>query len=181
VAHSFAGNISATLELIRLQWRYMLDGPGFTNSTLIEGYDVNGGQDYPLYDNPARGSHAHGWAAGPTSSLMTEILGIKLLEPAGRKWTISPQPGDLTSVRGGFQTSLGKFEVVFESSDSGETLEIEAPPGSSGFLLWAGQTGGVQIKGGGRWSWTKGPNGAIKGGKVVQSGAGMFVQARPRQ
>jgi hypothetical protein len=84
LAHSGAGNQDAAMELIELMWGYMLNGPGMTNSTLLEGYRLDGYIQYPAYWSAARNSHAHGWAAGPTTVLMKGILGIKLLSPLGK-------------------------------------------------------------------------------------------------
>lgn len=42
MAHCEAGRFQTSIDLMRLMWGYMLDGPGMTNSTLIEGYSVDG-------------------------------------------------------------------------------------------------------------------------------------------
>ncbi|KAK7953957.1 alpha-L-rhamnosidase A [Apiospora saccharicola] len=63
-AHCAAGNHDAAVELMLLMWGYLLEGPGFTNSTLAEGFRTDGYVHYPAYPIPSRNSHAHGWAAG---------------------------------------------------------------------------------------------------------------------
>ncbi|KAL9581666.1 MAG: hypothetical protein Q9212_003755 [Teloschistes hypoglaucus] len=75
LAHCAAGNYDAAVELTQLMWGYMLDGEGFTNSTCVEGYRIDGDIQYPAYWSSARNSHAHGWSTGPTMLLLTEILG----------------------------------------------------------------------------------------------------------
>ncbi|KAG0134910.1 Six-hairpin glycosidase-like protein [Tuber indicum] len=165
-AHTQIGNYQNALDLMRRQWGYMLDGPGFTNSTLVEGFRMDGDIQYPAYWSSTRNSHAHGWSAGPTSVLTDSILGIKLLSPLGKTWSITPQPGDLTHVEGGFQTSLGKFVVNYDKTAEEEVLEVETPEGSFGTLNWGGLVGGMKMEAGGKWRLTKSRDGRIRGGKV---------------
>lgn len=102
-AHCAASNHDAAVELMLLMWGYLLDGPGFTNSTLAEGFRTDGYVHYPAYPVPSRNSHAHGWSTGPTSTLMHGILGIRMLKPGGAEWMISPVlPAWLGWMRGGF-------------------------------------------------------------------------------
>ncbi|KAL7267753.1 hypothetical protein RUND412_009644 [Rhizina undulata] len=165
-AHVAAGEIQTALDLIRLQWGYMLDGPGFTNSTFVEGYRVDGDIKYPAYNSITRNSHAHGWSTGPTSMLTASLLGIELLSPAGKEWAIEPKTGDLERVEGGFETDLGKFVVKWEkeSEFSEASLEIETPVGTRGVVAWGGVRG-LSVMGGGKWKWVK--RGArVMGGKV---------------
>ncbi len=134
--------MDAATELMELMWGYMLDGEGMTNSTLVEGYRVDG----DAYGSRARNSHAHGWATGPTSMLVQGVLGIKLPSPLGRTWEIGPcLTRWLAWARGGFATRLGRLEVVVEllRNQAGrrvESLEIAYPEGSSGVVKWGGQT-----------------------------------------
>lgn len=102
-AHCAASNHDAAVELMLLMWGYLLDGPGFTNSTLAEGFRTDGYVHYPAYPVPSRNSHAHGWSTGPTSTLIHGILGIRLLKPGGAEWMLSPVlPAWLGWMRGGF-------------------------------------------------------------------------------
>ncbi|KAI7092657.1 hypothetical protein KC316_g21912, partial [Hortaea werneckii] len=48
-AHLEAGNVSAALALMRLEWGYMLDYKYMTNSTFIEGYSFDGSLHYAPY------------------------------------------------------------------------------------------------------------------------------------
>jgi hypothetical protein len=146
LGHSAAGNNDAAVELIELMWGYMMDGPGMTNSTLLEGYRTDGYVQYPAYWAAARNSHAHGWAAGPTTVLTQGILGIKLNSPLGKTWTIEPRLTKwLSYARGGFATKLGKFEVdvtLMRSLSTGrkiESLKFNVPEGTTGLVKWGGK------------------------------------------
>ena len=69
--HFMANRTAAALALIRTMWAdFMLDDPRMTNSTLIEGYSMDGSLHYPAYASDAVISHAHGFSTGPTGSLM---------------------------------------------------------------------------------------------------------------
>lgn len=158
-AHCAAGNHDAAIELIEMMWGHMLDGAGFTNSTLAEGYRVDGDAQYPAYWSSARNSHAHGWSTGPTMVLLTQVLGIELLTPLGRTWHIEPHLTKwLTHIRGGFATRLGNFEVVVKSMKdlSGgkvEVLQVETPKHSSGTIVCGGQE--LRSVRGGRRQWVR--------------------------
>lgn len=130
--HFLAHNATAGLELMRLQWGFMLDDPRMTNSTFIEGYSTTGELHYAPYLNDARISHAHGWATGPTASLTNHVAGLQLVSKGGEKWSVKPQMGDLKRVHAGFRTDLGLFEVKVEVGDGGLEMEIEAPEGTVG-------------------------------------------------
>ncbi|KZM26600.1 catalytic [Ascochyta rabiei] len=131
--HFLAENATAGLELMRLQWGFMLDDPRMTNSTFIEGYSTTGELHYAPYLNDARISHAHGWATGPTSSLTTYIAGIQLLSAGGKTWRIAPSLGDLKIADAGFSTDVGLFSAKTQVDDNGAwTIEFEAPQRTSG-------------------------------------------------
>ncbi|KAF2633038.1 glycoside hydrolase family 78 protein [Macroventuria anomochaeta] len=132
-AHFLAENTTAGLELMRLQWGFMLDDPRMTNSTFIEGYSTTGELHYAPYLNDARISHAHGWATGPTSSLTFYIAGIQLLSAGGKTWRIAPSLGDLKIADAGFSTDIGFFSAKTQVGDEGAwAMEFEAPQGTSG-------------------------------------------------
>lgn len=144
LAHCAAGNHDAAVELAELMWGYMLDGDGFTNSTCVEGYRIDGNIQYPAYWSSARNSHAHGWSTGPTMVLLTEILGIKLQTPLGREYRIEPHLTKwLKNARGGFATGLGRFEVVLrrmkvKGLGRVEVLDLWTPAGSKGVVEFGG-------------------------------------------
>ena len=180
-AHLLAGNASAALDLIRLEWGFMLNDPRMTNSTFIEGYQDDGVLHYAPYTNDPRISHAHGWATGPTSTLTFYIGGIHLLSAGGQTWEISPTLGDLTFVDTGFETSLGGFASQVNASAGGTItgFKFSAPAGTTGSVKLPGVTGSlvsgngtsVALTGGsasevpgGNWTLVLSANGTTSGG-----------------
>ncbi|PWY94987.1 Six-hairpin glycosidase [Aspergillus sclerotioniger CBS 115572] len=142
-AHYLAGQPDRALDLLRLQWGFMLDDPRMTNSSFIEGYSTDGSLVYAPYRNTPRVSHAHGWSTGPTSALTIYTAGLHLTGPAGVTWLFKPQPGNLTQVEAGFETRLGLFESVIRRSSTGEyqDLTFTAPNGTSGSVELSGVAG----------------------------------------
>jgi hypothetical protein len=130
--HFLAGNASAALALMRLQWGFMLDDERMTNSTFIEGYSSSGELHYAPYLNDARISHAHGWGTGPTASLSFYVAGVQLLSAGGRTWRIAPELGDLKHVDAGFSTGLGLFKAKTEVRGGEVEMEFETPKGTRG-------------------------------------------------
>lgn len=163
-AHFLAENASRALELMKLEWGFMLDDPRMTNSTFIEGYSTDGSIHYPPYSEDSRVSHAHGWAAGPTSALTFSVAGIQLLSPVGRTWRIAPMLADLKSVDAGFATSLGTFSSKIEIGEDGSlSMEFEAPEGTSGSVsVPAGECSGTV--------WLEGHSGGGKTGSYEADG-----------
>lgn len=142
-AHFLANNASAAIDLMRLQWGFMLNDPRMTNSTFIEGYEANGDLHYAPYKNDPRVSHAHGWATGPTSTMMFYVAGIHLLTDGGSTWRIAPGLGDLTSVDAGFRTNVGAFSSQINASSSGTItgMMFSAPAGTTGSVSVPGVSG----------------------------------------
>lgn len=143
-AHIAAGNALNALDLIRLEWGYMLDGPNMTNSTFIEGYSADGSLVYAPYSNDARISHAHGWSTGPTGMLSQFVAGIQVTAAAGSEWRIAPLVGDLTTVVSGMSTSLGSFSVDIGADGAGgiTSLSFETPEGTTGDVVLPSGTAG---------------------------------------
>lgn len=132
-AHLQAGNVSAALALMRLEWGFMLDDPRMTNSTFIEGYSSDGTLHYAPYTNDPRVSHAHGWSTGPTAFLSQYIAGIQLSSAGGRTWKIAPKLGDLTTAHAGFSTPVGAFEAWTNVTDAGAlSIDFSTPVGTKG-------------------------------------------------
>jgi len=134
-AHVLSGNVTAALDLMRLQWGFMLDDPRMTNSTFIEGYSANGELHYAPYTNDPRVSHAHGWATAPTSVLTMEIAGLQLTSAAGKTWKVAPQLGNLKMTDTGFQTPLGSYSAQTNATSAGDiSIDFSAPAGTSGVV-----------------------------------------------
>ncbi|KGO41074.1 Bacterial alpha-L-rhamnosidase [Penicillium expansum] len=141
-AHYIAGSPNSALDLLRLEWGFMMDDPRMTNSTFIEGYSSDGSLQYEPYTNDLRVSHAHGWSTGPTSVLMNYAAGLRLKSAAGATWSIAPQPGNLTSVDAGFVTKLGTFAIDFEVRDGTyQHLRFSTPIGTTGDVVFSGENG----------------------------------------
>lgn len=136
-AHLVGGNAAGALDLMRLQWGFMLDDPRMTNSTFIEGYAADGGLVYAPYRNDPRVSHAHGWATAPTSLLSRYVAGIHLTAALGQSWRIAPLPGGLSTVSAGMSTTLGSFAVDVGADSGGAitSFSFEAPAGTKGDVV----------------------------------------------
>lgn len=132
--HILAGNITAAVALLRLEWGFMLDDPRMTNSTFIEGYSADGSLHYAPYTNDPRVSHAHGWATGPTSVMSFYIAGVQMVGGGGQEWLIAPRLGGLATVDAGYATPLGMFSAhTNASADVGVTgIDFSAPVGTTG-------------------------------------------------
>ncbi|KAI0169342.1 glycoside hydrolase family 78 protein [Hypoxylon sp. FL1284] len=152
-AHLLVGQTKRAFDLIRKSWGWYLNNENGTQSTMIEGYLVDGsfgyrhdagyGEDYSYT------SHSHGWATGPVTALTEYVLGLSITSPAGKNWQLSPHPGDLENVEAGFTTSLGKYSANLTAVGSGAyVLEYDVPEGTHGqFLLPVGPNGSVTIDG----------------------------------
>ncbi len=105
---------------------------------MIEGYLINGTFGYRStrgYDyDTSYVSHSHGWSSGPTSALTEFVLGLSVTSPAGATWKLAPQFGDLTTVEGGFVTSLGKYQASWATNGGRYTLSYSVPEGTTGVL-----------------------------------------------
>ena len=164
--HFLAKDAGAALDLMKLQWGFMMDDPRMTNSTFIEGYAANGELHYAPYSNDPRISHAHGWATGPTATLTFYIGGIHLLSGAGQTWEISPALGGLTSVDTGFSTKLGIFSSQVEASEDGNItgLKFATPAGTTGMVRLLGVEGELVSENGTSVTLTDGMASNISGG-----------------
>ncbi|MFE6887607.1 alpha-L-rhamnosidase C-terminal domain-containing protein [Streptomyces sp. NPDC057694] len=123
--HFAAGRAKTALDLIRLEWGYMLDAPQGTASTFWEGYRTDGGSDY----SGSYMSAAHGWSTGPTSALTFWLLGIAPVADGTGTFRIAPQPGDVRRAEGQLTTPAGVIAVSWQSTGRGEfglTAEIPA-------------------------------------------------------
>ncbi|KAK3703778.1 hypothetical protein LTR37_014224 [Vermiconidia calcicola] len=177
--HFLAGNASAALELVRLQWGFMLDDPRMTNSTFIEGYAADGELHYAPYTNDPRVSHAHGWATGPTGTLVFEFGGIHLLTAAGRTWEIAPALGGLTTVDTGFETTVGLFSSQVNASTDGTItgMKFVTPAGTMGSVRLPGVSGQLMSENGTLVSLVAGTARNVSGGTWTLRAAGAPVQA----
>jgi hypothetical protein len=138
-AHFIGQKTQDALDLIQLQWGFMLNDPRMTKSTFMEGYSADGSLHYAPYNKDPRVSHAHGWSTGPTSLMSFYIAGIHLTSSIGRAWKISPALGDLTHVDAGFETPLGEFSSTVRSYNGTiQALHFKTPKGTKGSVSLPG-------------------------------------------
>ncbi|KAJ5832921.1 Six-hairpin glycosidase-like protein [Penicillium riverlandense] len=137
-AHFVAGQSLRALDLIRRSWGWYLNNPNGTQSTVIEGYLPDGTFGYRYnrgYKDASYTSHSHGWSSGPTNALTEHVLGLSIMSPLGKTWSLQPQFGDLKFVEGGFQTDLGKFRARWALKPRGYIVTVNAPIGTSGVVV----------------------------------------------
>lgn len=122
--HFAAGRAQTALDLIRLEWGYMLDAPHGTASTFWEGYRTDGTSDY----SGSYMSAAHGWSTGPTSALTFHLLGIAPVADGTGTYRIAPRPGDVKRAEGRLTTATGVIAVSWQNTGRGEfALTAELP------------------------------------------------------
>jgi hypothetical protein len=167
-AHFVASAPQDALDLIRLQWGFMLNDPRMTNSSFIEGYSADGSLHYAPYTNDPRVSHAHGWSTGPTSLLSFYVAGIHLTSAIGRTWKIAPLMGDLSSVDAGFETPLGEFSNTVQAGGKNGIvtgMRFSTPKGTVGSVSLPGVNGRLVGSGGKSVRLINGEATGLKGGE----------------
>jgi hypothetical protein len=128
LAHFAAGEDDNALDLIRLEWGYMLASPIGNHSTFWEGYLVDGGFDY----GGSYMSLAHGWATGPTAALTQYVAGIgPELSPANQFHFI-PHPGNLSRVSAKVPVPGGIVSVSWTRGAGAFVADVDAPPSLAG-------------------------------------------------
>ncbi|EKM80757.1 hypothetical protein AGABI1DRAFT_90662 [Agaricus bisporus var. burnettii JB137-S8] len=144
-AHFIAGEGERALDLLHKEWGYMLYTNLSVQSSLVEGFTANGSLGYRSaaaggynFDHTYT-SHSHGWSTGPTPAMTFHILGIGLVSPQGKTWSISPVLSGLQSAEGGLETGLGWFGVKWNVSDSMLTVAVSTPTGTSGTVRLPGK------------------------------------------
>ncbi|KAF9523611.1 Six-hairpin glycosidase [Crepidotus variabilis] len=165
-AHFEAGNDARAMDLLRREWGYMLYTNLSVESTLLEGFTANGSLSYRSYRgynyDPAYTSHAHGWSSGPTSALTFYVLGLQVLTPQGRTWSIAPHMSGLAAAEGGFETPLGWYGAKWALKSNVFSLNFTTPKVSSGSvrlpvngtvklddaIVWVGAQQLVSVSGG---------------------------------
>ncbi|KAL5485523.1 hypothetical protein ACEPAI_8165 [Sanghuangporus weigelae] len=172
--HFISGNGERALDLLRLEWGYILYTNISVQSTLLEGYTANGSLGYRAalgYNlDYSYTSHAHGWSTGPTSALTFYVVGLQITEPQGSAWTLAPHFSGLSAAEGGFTTPLGWFGASWEIKDGRDiTLMISTPLGTRGT---------IDIPGNIAESYVDGEFITSSGTKISVSGGNHTVMAR---
>ncbi|KAF9259566.1 Six-hairpin glycosidase [Marasmius fiardii PR-910] len=147
-AHFEANQPDRALDLLHRTWGYMLYTNLSVESTLLEGFTVNGSLLYRSYRgynyDAAYTSHAHGWSSAPTSALTTYVLGLSVAESMGQGWVVKPVfvKGVGTGeggVKGGFETPLGSFGVGLQWTLG---ANVTTPAGTNGEFVVPSVFGG---------------------------------------
>ena len=119
------GEESEIMDAIRRDYQPMLDlGATTVWETYIGALSWFG-------DVPTR-SHCHGWSAAPLLFFGRIILGLKMIEPGGRHFSVSPYIGELDYASGHRITINGTVKVEWRKE--GNTLRINAAA-PAGILL----------------------------------------------
>lgn len=126
-AHFQAGLDSNALDLIRLEWGYMLNAAQGTASTFWEGYRTDGSSDY----SGSYMSASHGWSTGPTSALTFYLLGIAPDADGAPTYRVAPHPGGVGHAEGQLTTPVGVIAASWQDrGPSGFDLRVDAPSGA---------------------------------------------------
>ncbi|KAL4760675.1 pectin lyase fold/virulence factor [Aspergillus foveolatus] len=157
--HFASGHADRAVQLIRTLWGWYLAHPNGTQSTVPEGYLVDGSWGYRgdrgYRNDPRYMSHAHGWSSGPTSTLTEYAVGLKITKPKGSEWSLSPASfgiQGLEEAQAGFTTALGRFKAAFRVQGKRATVTWDTPAGTKGWVQLPGEEGSWVV--GGRGSLT---------------------------
>ncbi|MBK7258517.1 MAG: family 78 glycoside hydrolase catalytic domain [Ignavibacteriae bacterium] len=126
-----AGEHRAMLDFIRERWTRMLE---WGATTWWETWEPNV-------------SHCHGWSAGPTYYLQSEILGVKPGTPGWEEITIEPHPAGLAWARGTVPTPRGTVTVEWKQ-ENGLMVRIDVPAPSRVRLAGPGTAVVTRVVGG---------------------------------
>ncbi|KAK5626266.1 hypothetical protein RRF57_001981 [Xylaria bambusicola] len=132
-AHLLARQPQRALDLIRTSWGWYLNNENGTQSTMIEGYLIDGTfgyrHDAGYEEVYSYTSHAHGWSTGPVTALTEHTLGLSVTGLGGQAIRFAPQLGDLKDVQGGFVTKFGKCHAKLRLNETTDCIlaELEVP------------------------------------------------------
>jgi len=141
-----AGNHQGAIDCIREYWGGMLD---LGATTFWEDFDINWLDGAARIDelvpegkidvHASYGAHCykglrhslcHGWASGPTSWLIEQVLGIQVLEPGCAKIRFNPNLADLEWAEGTLPTPHGVVTIRHQKLREGRMRSVfTAPPG----------------------------------------------------
>lgn len=74
------------------------------------------------------------------------MLGLQLQSAQGSTWSVAPVLSGLDAAQGGYETGLGWFGVIWNTSNNTVTLEVSTPVGTSGTVTLPG-TGALSVDG----------------------------------
>ncbi|HEX3788516.1 MAG TPA: alpha-L-rhamnosidase C-terminal domain-containing protein [Pseudonocardiaceae bacterium] len=154
------------LDLMRTFWGYQLgQDPG---STFWEKVNTTGQPGIAQFT-----SLAHGWAASPTTTLTTQVLGVTPTAPGFADYQVVPTPGGLTWAQGVVPTPHGSISAAWQRTGSTFTLTTDAPRGTTGQLAVPVSGNHAVVTLDGRPIWVAGH--ALGGARVTRSGSSVLV------
>ncbi len=143
-ARALAGDMNGALDVIRGYWGAMIDLGATTfwehfelswaeNAGRIDELPQPGKRDLHREEGEycyvgLRHSLCHGWAAGPTAFMSESVLGVKFLEPGGRRVRIEANLGDLKWAKGEFPTAFGPIHIHHLKNDCDEIISVVRAP-----------------------------------------------------
>jgi len=128
MAHFAAGEDANALDLIQLEWGYMLASPVGTGSTFWEGYLQDGSFDY----GGSYMSLAHGWATAPTAALTEYVGGIGPELSSSVQFHFIPHVGDLSFASVTVPLPRGTVTASWSRSSGRFVANVEAPASMTG-------------------------------------------------
>jgi alpha-L-rhamnosidase len=117
-ALALANRHERALEYIRAKWGAMVE---WGATTWWETWEP-------------KASLCHGWSAGPTSFLQSEILGVKPARPGWEEILLEPHPAELAWARGVVPTPLGKIHIEWRIRGNMFSLLFDIPSRASVML-----------------------------------------------
>jgi len=117
----------SAFQLMRNFWGYQLSGdPG---GTFWEKANLQGQPGLAQFT-----SLAHGWAAAPTTTLSTQVLGVNPTGPGFATFDLVPHPGDLSWSQGVVPTPKGDISASWRTTRDGFDLQATTPDATTGRL-----------------------------------------------
>lgn len=179
-AHAAMGNTQRALDMVRLQWGYMINSPNSTESTFWEGYNKDGTFNFKgIYM-----SNAHGWATGAAPMLSEYVLGLKPLNAGGARYSVAPSPGDLKRCEGRLQLGAGNAVAVTWEHQAGVqfSLKVDASAHPDGIghvavpISLLGPAATIAVDGHQAWPQASGTSiGSLEASATTASADGRFV------
>ncbi len=109
------GAVPDMMQRTRNYWGGMLERGA---TTFWEGYDPEekGDEMWIFYRRPFGKSLCHAWSAGPAAFLPQGIIGLTPLDDGWKRFSISPQLGDLSWLAVTFPTPHGDISIVIQDN-----------------------------------------------------------------
>lgn len=92
-------------------------------------------------------SMAHSWSAGISAILSKYVLGIKPITAGYTKWSVRPQPGNLTWAAGSVPTPHGMMTVNWNKSNDQFQIQVDVPRSTEGVIYLPTQDNCVTVNG----------------------------------